>query len=376
MHTDFADPFEGEPRLITRTMDDYAPEPMRWIWPGRIAEGKLTLIAGDPGLGKSFLTIDLAARLSRAVAMPDGTLGQRRLDGEPRPCDTIFLSAEDDPGSTILPRLHAAGADLSRIHIAEAVAKTPGDYDASVCLDRDIEAIFNRVRSSPSISMIVIDPLSAYLGDIGENRNAEVRGMLQRLAAYAASYRVAIVAVTHLNKKGGDRAIYRAMGSLAFVAAARAVHLVCRHPDDEGARLFMEAKNNISTPNPTLSYRLTPVALEGMRPLGALDTDDPSGWTLRTARLDWDDAPCAYTSESFDSAEATEQADALEEACAWLLATLRASPGQAMATTAIKECAERNGLSWATVRRAKRRTGVTARKGESVRGEWEWRAPS
>lgn len=376
MHTDPADPFAGEPRLITRSMHEYTPEPMRWIWPGRIAQGKLTLIAGDPGLGKSFLTIDLAARLSRAGTMPDGTLGRRSLAGEPRPCDTIFLSAEDDPGSTVLPRLHAAGADLTRVHFAEAVAQTPGDYDASVCLDRHIEAIFNRVRSSPSIGMIVIDPLSAYLGDIGENRNAEVRGMLQRLAAQAAAYRVAVVAVTHLNKKGGDRAIYRAMGSLAFVAAARAVHLVCRHPDDENARLFMEAKNNVSTPNPTLSYRLTPVAIEDVRPLGALDTDDRSQWTIRTARLDWDDAPCAYTSESFDSAEATEQADALEEACAWLLATLRAAPGQAMATTAIKECAERDGLSWGAVRRAKRRTGVTARKGNSANAAWEWRVPS
>jgi hypothetical protein len=376
MSDDYISPFEGEPRLVTRTMHEYAPEPMRWIWPGRIAEGKLTLIAGDPGLGKSFLTIDLAARLSRGASMPDGTIGQRRFNGEPRPCDTIFLSAEDDPGSTILPRLHAAGADLSRIHFAEAVARTPGEHDPTVCLDRDIDAIFNRVRSSSAISMIVIDPLSAYLGDVGENRNAEVRGMLQRLAAYAASYRVAIVAVTHLNKKGGDRAIYRAMGSLAFVAAARAVHLVCRHPDDEDARLFMEAKNNISTPNPTLSYRLTPTTLEGMRPMGALDTDDPSRWTIHTARLDWDDAPCAYTSESFDSAEATEQADALEEACAWLLATLRAAPERAMATNAVKECAERDGLSWGAVRRAKRRTGVTASKGNSANAAWEWRAPS
>jgi hypothetical protein len=366
--TDFPTPeFENRPRLITRTMHEYTPETVRWIWPGRIAEGKLTLIAGDPGLGKSFLTIDIASRLSRGDTMPDGTLGQRRFNGEPRPCDTVFLSAEDDPASTVLPRLLAAGADVSRIHFAEAVARCKGDYDTAISLDRDIEAIFNRVASSSSISAIVIDPLSAYLGDIGENRNAEVRGMLQRLAAYATSYRVAIIAVTHLNKRGGDRAIYRAMGSLAFVAAARAVHLVCRHPDDPDTRLFIEAKNNISPPNPTLAYRLEQVESDE-------ESDDP--YAMRAARLAWDDRPSSYTAESFDSPEGAEEADSVEEAAQWLLATLRDAPGSSMSSTDLKEQAERAGFAWRTLRRAKRRAGVSAQKGSGPNSGWVWRAPT
>src|SRR5207249_2537482 len=101
------------PGAVLRCFSDIAPKPLRWLWPGRIPLAKLTLLVGDPGLGKSLLTADAASRVTRGEAFPDGALCESG--------SVIFLSAEDDPADTIRPRLDAAGADVSRVHVLEAV---------------------------------------------------------------------------------------------------------------------------------------------------------------------------------------------------------------------------------------------------------------
>ncbi|MCB9845306.1 MAG: AAA family ATPase [Phycisphaeraceae bacterium] len=237
---------------IVVRLADVTPEPVSWLWPGRIALGKVTLIAGDPGLGKSFLTLDMAARISSGAGWPDG--GER-----PAPGGVVLLSAEDSIADTIRPRLDAAGADPARIIALESI-RSLGE-NGRVCarsfdLSRDLPALDAAVESVGDCRLVVIDPVTAYLGGVDSHKNAEIRGLLAPLGELAMRHRVAVVAVTHLNKAGGGPAIYRAMGSLAFAAAARAAWAVSKDRADPMRRLLLPIKNNLAPDAGGLAYRI------------------------------------------------------------------------------------------------------------------------
>jgi hypothetical protein len=204
---------------ILISLADVQSRPIEWLWPGRIARGKVTLLAGDPGLGKSFLTLDLAARVSRGSPWPDAPDASAPLGG------VVLLSAEDDVEDTIRPRLDAAGADVHRIKLLQAVRHNyrENQKEAIFSLVTDLPALEAAILAVPGCQLVVIDPITAYLGETDSHKNAEIRGLIAPLAALAAKYGVAIVCVTHLNKSGSGPAIYRSIGSIAFVAAARAV---------------------------------------------------------------------------------------------------------------------------------------------------------
>jgi RecA-family ATPase len=151
----------------------------------------MCLIAGAPGLGKSQITTYLAA-----VASNGGTwsTGEKCDAG-----DVLFLSAEDDPADTIRPRLEACGADLDRVHIVEAVKDQR--RERSFNLNRDLDALAAKLTASRSAKLVIIDPISAYLGAIDSHKDAEVRGALAPLAKLAADHGVAVVCVTHFEKE-------------------------------------------------------------------------------------------------------------------------------------------------------------------------------
>ncbi|HTH17370.1 MAG TPA: AAA family ATPase, partial [Magnetospirillum sp.] len=209
---------------ILISMADVQSRPIEWLWPGRIARGKVTLIAGDPGLGKSFLTLDLAARVSRGSPWPDVPDASAPLGG------VVLLSAEDDAEDTIRPRLDAAGADVHCIKLLHAVRHNyrENQKEALFSLATDLPALEAAILAVPDCRLVVIDPITAYLGDTDSHKNAEIRGLIAPLAALAAKHGVAIVCVTHLNKSGSGPAIYRSIGSIAFVAAARAAWAVIK----------------------------------------------------------------------------------------------------------------------------------------------------
>ena len=198
-----------------------------WLWPGRIALGKVTLLAGDPGLGKSLLTLDMAARVSRGGKWPgeessgfgiQGSGGDPEV-GEPttesralRPgASAIIFSDEDDVSDTIRPRLDAAGADCGRVFVVPAFSGKDdnGEYRRAFELSRDLARLDGMLARLPDCRLVVIDPISSYLGSSIENTNTEVRSLLGPLAALAAARNLAVVAVTHLRKKDGAT-IYRA----------------------------------------------------------------------------------------------------------------------------------------------------------------------
>jgi len=202
-----------QPEVIR--LADVSPEQVEWLWPGRIAVGKLTVLAGNPGLGKSLATLDIAARVSVGKCWPDNRWEQQPIGG------VVLLSAEDDLGDTIRPRLDAHGADVTRIVALKSIkgADGAGDYNRLFDLSRDLEHLRAAIGTVENCRLIVVDPISAYLGKTDSHKNSDVRGVLSPLADLAAETRVAILAVSHL-RKGEGAAIYRTMGSLAFVAAA------------------------------------------------------------------------------------------------------------------------------------------------------------
>ncbi|MHA7813833.1 MAG: AAA family ATPase [Phycisphaerales bacterium] len=232
----------GDPGIVHRKTKHYRHETIHWLEPGRIAMGKVNMIAGDPGLGKSFMTMELAARASR------GEIGSSLAS-------VVVMSAEDDPCDTIVPRLKNMAANLNNVHFIEGIRREPGGCIDLLTLDRDMERFEKMIEEIFPVSLIVIDPISAYMGKADSNNNAEVRAVLARLSSLAARTGAAVVCVTHLNKDNGNarKAVYRTMGSLAFTAAARTVQLVTKYEVSDGhsdehakdKRIVSMVKNNL-----------------------------------------------------------------------------------------------------------------------------------
>jgi putative DNA primase/helicase len=196
------------------------------------------------------VTVDVAARLSRGTAFPDGA---RSSVG-----DTIFLSAEDDAADTIRPRLDAAGADVSRVRRVKAVRVTLGDGaigESVFSLERDLEKLDEAIGKIPDTQLLVIDPVSAYMGRVDTHRDAEIRRVLAPLADLASRRRVAVVGVMHL-KKGDTTALLRVSGSIGFVAAARVVWGFGEDPDVPETRIMVAVKNNLAPLGNGLAYRI------------------------------------------------------------------------------------------------------------------------
>ena len=224
-------------------------EEVSWHWKGRTAKGKITILMGDPGLGKSWLTCDMTARTTRGNAWPDGGNA---------PCgDVIVLTAEDGLGDTVRPRVEDLGGDLSRVHVLTAILDHDGTED-TFSLDRDLAQLEVKIVETGAV-LVTIDPFSAYLGKTDSYKDSDIRRVLTPLAALAERTGVALVAVMHLTKDEKRRAVTRGLGSMAFVAASRVTLAVGTDPDDEqnGRRIVVPVKSNLSEPAPALAFRLT-----------------------------------------------------------------------------------------------------------------------
>lgn len=337
------------------SLADVLPTPIRWLWPGRIARGKLTLVAGQPGLGKSLLTVDIAARVSRGCAWPDAS------PGDPA-ADVIMLSAEDDPADTIRPRLDAAGADVRRIAMlqsAQSVDPETGERRHRTVSLSDLATIRDALRQRPHCRLLVIDPITAYIAGVDSHRNSDVRALLAPLSDLATAHDLAIVAVTHLSKGGGDAsrsAVERVNGSLAFSAAARAVWVIGRDPDRTDRRIMAAAKNNLGPDASGLAYAISPT---------------PDGVPV----LAWEADPVSTSADDLlapPERDADSRGSAIPDAIEWLAEELSTGP---VATAELQRRARAAGHSWSgAVRRAKDHLGVISRK-DGMGGSWSWLLP-
>lgn len=339
----------GSVGAVLRAVSDIQAQKVSWLWPGRIPLGKLSLFAGDPGLGKSLVTNDIAARTTRGSEWPDGATNDQ-------PGSVIILSAEDDAADTIRPRLEAAGAVLSKVHILQAVRRAKPNGETTLdhfSLQTDLVALQDAVASLDDARLIVIDPISAYLGGIDSHKNAQVRALLAPLAGLASGLQTAIVAIDHLNKSMLP-ALYRPGGSIAFVAAARAVWLFAKNPDDAAQRLMLPGKLNLAPDQTGLGYSIKETN-QGIAAVVWGETVNRSAETVLQP----------------ETAEAQSERSECEEAMDWLRERLSAGP---VPQREIKKDALAEGLAWRTVRRAKQAIGVRAEK-DSFKGGWYWHLP-
>jgi len=342
--------------LVITCLADVESKQIQWLWRDRIPRGKLTNIVGNPGVGKSHLTLDIVARISNGLNWPDG---RKALSGAG---SIILLSAEDDVADTIRPRLEAAGADLQHIYILEAIKETgpKGKMRKRMfCLETDLAQLEKAIKRCRDVRLIVIDPISAYWRNTNTNSNAEVRSVLAPLSELAARHGVAVVAVTHFNKTTGLPAVYRTMGSLAFTAAARTVWCVVIDKDNPERRLFLPIKNNIAKDMTGLAFSIE---------------DEPEHPGVAVVK--WEPEPVTVPAEVAlrEESEWQPKKSAVDEAAAFLLEILAEGP---LAVKDLKSAASENGHSWATIRRAKKQIGAESfRKGFGRESKCFWRLPN
>jgi putative DNA primase/helicase len=349
---------------------DYPAEPIEWLWAGRIPIGKVTLLVGDPGNGKSLVALDIAARVSRGTPWPDeqksraeSQESRARTSGSPLstldsrlPGSVLILSAEDDLRDTIRPRLDAAGADPSRVFILPSIAD----------LRHDLKKLRAALDRTPDCRLIVIDPVNAYVGPGDSHFHTIVRRVFQPLAKLAAEKGLAVLAVSHLRKHDGA-AIQRAAGSMGFVAAARAVWTVCQDHTQPGRHLLLPLKNNFVADMRGLAYTIksTPTV------------------PLKEGRYEGSSAPAISWQTEAVTVKAAEaltpvrkprgpEAAELKLAMNWLRQELADGPKSAfLISTEGVFC---GGFNERTLRRALAELGGETRK-QPYHGEWEWSLP-
>jgi putative DNA primase/helicase len=329
------------PKLIN--LGTVVPKSVSWLWPNRIALGKLSIFVGDPGLGKSQALIDVIARVTTGNGWPDNPSGFNQAGS------AVLLSAEDDIEDTILPRLLAAGGDPNYVTVLQGIEFSIDDKSPKrqrcFNLERDLPALEQAIDALPDCRFVGIDPISSYTGETDSHKNAELRGLLAPVAELAARRNIAVGAVTHLNKSSGSRALHRVTGSLAFVAAARAAWLVAQDQAEPKRRLFLQIKNNLAA--------------------------DPGGLAFTIA-----DGPClaweqgVVTTTADDALrEDTQKEKTRDREKAWLQKQLANGP---QTQECLRSYANETGFHWRTIQRAASDIGVEKFK-SGFQGKWSWR---
>jgi hypothetical protein len=240
------------PKPILVRMDTVKPEAVSWLWRHRIPLASLVVMDGDPGIGKSTITIDLAARITRGATMPDGSRSDAGLGS------VLLVGAEDALSFTVSPRLRAAGADLERVHALSGVSDPaqPGGH-RPLSFPED-QGILERAILNTGAVFVVIDPIMAYLSDsINSNSDQEVRRVLTPLAHIAERTGATILMVRHLRKTNDGPALYQGGGSIGIVGAARAGLIVVRDPADESLCILKQSKTNLGPWPAPVGYFVT-----------------------------------------------------------------------------------------------------------------------
>jgi putative DNA primase/helicase len=304
-------------------------------------------MAGDPGLGKTQVGLDIAARLSTGDRWPDGGVAPIG--------NSIIMSAEDGIGDTIVPRLEVAGADLSRVLCLKGT-KSPDGTQSMFTLQRDLDELGKAIAQIGGAKYIMIDPVTAYMGKIDSHRTTDVRAVLAPLTEFAEAHNVAVLSITHPPKASQAKAIHAFTGSLAHVAAARMAFLVV---EEEGTDriLFLHAKNNLAPPPDGLAFRKT--------------QGTTAGGNIQSYVV-WDGVPVTVTANEALQASSGREGPKLAEAREFLRDYLANGP---VAQKVVQAAAEREGISSATLRRAKRVLRIESKK-EGFDDDWTWSLPA
>jgi archaellum biogenesis ATPase FlaH len=243
---------KSEHELFGTLLSDVEAHPIEWLWHGRIPLGKLTVLDGDPGIGKSLIAINIAACVSAGHLMPDGTPG---IQG-----GVIIIAPEDSPVDTIKPRLEAIGGNSAQVLIIDTVegfdAKRMSMFTYPFSLSRDLQDLETTIKRRKA-KLVVLDPLMAVLGqEVSATNDQNIREVLTPLAQVAERTRCAILIIRHLNKGNSTNALYRGAGSIGIIGAARMGLIAVRDPNDEQRCILATSKNNLSKHASHLIYQI------------------------------------------------------------------------------------------------------------------------
>lgn len=328
-----------------------------WLWKDRIAKGKITMFAGEGGIGKSTLLLYLASLITTGGTFPvDKQVFQEG--------NVVILSAEDDAADTMVPRLKASKANLERIFFLEGTKKYDLDgneFFSSITLDKDISKIDNMICRIGSVELLIIDPISAYLGEINDHSNSEVRVMLARLKKIAEKRNCSIILNTHLSKTNGaskSSASNRVMGSVAYVNASRSTYLISRDPEDpKNKRLFVPVKNNLAPDGTGFAYKIKPVISDG----------------FESTTVEFFDEIVNETANEILDENASENKIAKQEAIEFLLDFL--STG-CKSFNEIKRASEERMIARTTLKRAKDELNIVTEQSLSDKRKTVWFLPA
>jgi hypothetical protein len=333
--------FPNQAELIS--FDKISSVDIEWLWPNRIPLGTLTLIAGDPGVGKSFLTLYIASAVSTGGPWPNenrASIIENRVSSiENRSsCGSVLIiNSEDSPPRTMRPRLLDSKANLSKIMLLPSVChrdKNGNEYDSQFNIITDLFALEMAISEIPDLKLIIIDPILAFFGQYDTRNDSYVRNILAPLKKLAAKYNVAVVGVMHLNKGSSTKPVYRTMGSLAFSSSARSIWLVSSVPNSSGSqrRLFIPVKNNM------------------------LEKPSALAFEIKDNRVVFENQPVNVSADFMLSPQSGIESPELNRAIDWLLNLL--SDGKPRSSNEIFKLAESQFFTNRTLQRARKEIGV------------------
>ncbi len=306
-------------------MSEVQSQKIEWLWYPFIPYGKLTIVQGDPGDGKTTLILNIAAKVSRGEGLESSM-------NVSKPINVIYQTAEDGLADTIKPRLEKAGADCERILVID-------ESDKSLSMvDERLEQTLLQTKAK----MLILDPIQAYLGGgMDMNRANEAREMTKKLGILAEKYQCAIVLIGHMNKAGGNKAAYRGMGSIDFFAVARSVLLVGKIEGESNLRAVVQIKNNLAEFGHSKAFSLSE---NGFTWIGdyEITADEVLGGVV-------------------------PKANKLEQAKLFLRQLSKNN--NMMPSNEIFEIAEKNNISKRTLENAKKELGIKAKK---INNCWYW----
>ncbi len=317
-----------------------------------LAYGKITLWAGDPDNGKSFATTDVAARYTAGTDWPDGTpIGAAGT--------ALLFSAEDDLADTIRPRLEQAGGNPDRLFVADDLVDAQGKL-AFFTL-HDVEALRIAIEESGA-TLVIIDPTAAYLGDTDSNNNSEMRALLRPVAKLAAELGVIVIVISHLNKAGALKALYRVQNSIGLVGAVRLAYVFARGLEADHETIYLgKLKANISRGIAALAFRFSPTTSHEEIPRLVWDRAPTMTRTIEELLAGEAPKPPARPAKGPGPAEQSE-ASSIES---FLEQTLAYGP---VRTPSLMIAARQSGVAWRNIERWKARNNGRVAVGVVGRG--------
>lgn len=335
------------PVVEIRPASTFDVKAIEWVWAGWLARGKVHLLAGGPGTGKTTIAVSLSASISNGRPLPCGEIAATG--------DVLIWSGEDGVEDTLIPRLLASGADSNRVHFVEG--KRDGDKSRPFDPATDMPELAKAARSLPNLCLLILDPVvAAVAGD--SHKNTETRRGLQPIVDLAAQLNCAVLGITHLSKgTSGRDPLERVAGSIAFGAVARVVLATVKPSDPDAPRRLVRAKSNIGPDVGGFEYTLFAAPVPGHE--------------LYAQRVDWGQPLEGSARELMSVEQPDATADAVEDAEAFLADLLGNGP---VPTKDIKSAAMAHGHHWRTVERAKKNLDVIATKA-GFQGMWAWQLP-